>query len=123
MLATSNIATGEVIDSRHRRRQHQESLRSLDEADAMLPPGLGVEVHLVLDNDAAHKTPAVKRRFLRPPEYHLHFAPTCSSWMIHVEQFFGEIIEERTRRGLPRSEAASASIWSITTSRLCLRDG
>jgi len=41
----------------------------------------GASVHVVLDNYGTHKTPAVKRWFLRHPEYHLHFIPTSSSWL------------------------------------------
>lgn len=65
-----------------------------------------MEIHLVLDNYAAHKTPAVKRWSPRHPEYHLHFSPTCSSWLNPVERFFAEITEKRIRRGVFRSVAA-----------------
>ena len=60
----------------------------------------------MLDNYATHKTPAVKRWFLRHPEYHLHFTPTSSSWLNQVERFFGEITEKRIRRGVFRSVQA-----------------
>ena len=60
----------------------------------------GVSVHVVLDNYGTHKTPAVKRWFLRHPEYHLHFIPTSSSWLNQVERFFARITEQRIRRGV-----------------------
>jgi hypothetical protein len=41
----------------------------------------GLELHLVCDNYATHKTPEVKRWLLRHPRFHLHFTPTSSSWM------------------------------------------
>ena len=66
----------------------------------------GVSLHLVLDNSATHKTPAVKRWFLRHPEYHLHFIPTSSSWLNQVERFFAEITEKRIRRGAFKSVPA-----------------
>lgn len=106
LFAALNVATGEVIGKCHRRHRHQEFLRFLDELDARLVRGPGVEVHLVLDNYATHKTPAVKRWFLRRPEYHLHFTPTSSSWLNQVERFFGEITAKRIRRGAFRSVAA-----------------
>ena len=69
-----------------------------------------MEVHLVPDNYATHKTPAVKRWSLRHPEYHLHFTPTSASWLNQVERFFAEITEKRIRRGafqsVPALEAA-----------------
>jgi hypothetical protein len=63
----------------------------------------------VLDNYATHKTPAVKRWFLRHPEYRLHSTPTSSSWLNQVERFFGEITEKRIRRGTFRSVASLES--------------
>ncbi len=106
LFAALNVATGFVIGKCHRRHRHQEFLRFLEEVDAKLQRAPGVEVHLVLDNYATHKTPAVKRWFLRHPEYHLHFTPTSSSWLNQVERFFGEITEKRIRRGVFRSVPA-----------------
>jgi len=89
LFAALNVATGFVIGKCHRRHRHQEFLRFLEEVDAKLPKEPGVEVHLVLDNYATHKAPAVKRWFLRHPEYHLHFTPTSSSWLNQVERYPG----------------------------------
>ena len=106
LFAALNVATGEVIGRCHRRHRHQEFLKFLDHVDASLPKEPGVSVHLVLDNYATHKTPAVKRWFLRHPEYHLHFIPTSSSRLNRVERFFAEITEKRIRRGAFRSVAS-----------------
>jgi transposase len=65
-----------------------------------------------LDNYGTHKTPAVKRWFLRHPEYHLHFTPTSESCLNQVERFFAAITEDRIRRGVftsvPQLERAIA---------------
>jgi transposase len=106
LFAALNVATGEVIGRCHRRHRAREFLRFLDEVHASVPRDPGVEVHLVLDNYATHKTPAVKRWFLRHPEYRLHFTPTSSSWLNQVERFFAQITERRIRRGVFRSVAA-----------------
>jgi transposase len=106
LFAALNVATGEVIGKCHRRHRHREFLKFLDEVHTRVSGEPGVEVHLVLDNYATHKTPAVKRWFLRHPEYHLHFTPTSSSWLNQVERFFAEITERRIRRGVFRSVAA-----------------
>ena len=106
LFAALNVATGEVIGRCHRRHRHQEFLKFLNELDSRLTREPGVEVHLVLDNYGTHKTAAVKRWFLRHPEYHLHLTPTSSSWLNQVERFFGEITEKRIRRGAFRSVAA-----------------
>jgi transposase len=106
LFAALNVATGEVIGRCHRRHRAKEFLKFLEEIDAKVPKGPGVEIHLILDNYATHKTPAVKRWFLRHPEYRLHFTPTSSSWLNLVERFFAEITEKRIRRGIFRSVAA-----------------
>jgi transposase len=62
-----------------------------------------VAIHLILDNYGTHKTAAVRRWFLRHPEYRLHFTPTSASWLNLVERFFGEITAKRIRRGTFRS--------------------
>src|SRR3954465_15053721 len=103
LFAALNVATGEVIGRCHRRHRAKEFL---NEVHARVPHEEGVEIHLVLDNYATHKTPAVKRWFLRHPEYRLHFTPTSSSWLNQVERFFPQITEKRIRRGAFRSVAA-----------------
>ncbi len=45
-------------------------------------------VHLVLDNYATHKTPAIKCWLLRRPRFTLHFTPTGASWLNLVERWF-----------------------------------
>src|SRR5687768_6176991 len=100
LFAALDVATGAVVGKCHRRHRHQEFVKFLDHVDAALPREPGVSVHVVLDNYATHKTAAVKRWFLRHPEYHLHFTPTSSSWLNQVERFFARITEERIRRGV-----------------------
>ena len=109
LFAALNVATGEVIGKCHRRHRHQEFLKFLNEIDTRVVKEPGTEIHLVLDNYATHKTPAVKRWFLRHPEYRLHFTPTSSSWLNQVERFFSEITEKRIRRGTFRSVPALES--------------
>jgi transposase len=106
LFAALNVASGAVIGKCHRRHRQQEFVKFLDHVDATLPREPGVAVHVVLDNYATHKTPAVKRWFLRHPEYHLHFTPTSASWLNQVERFFALISEDRIRRGVFKSVAA-----------------
>jgi transposase len=106
LFAALNVATGQVIGRCLRRHRHQEFLKFLNHLDAALPKGDGLAIHIVMDNYATHKTAAVKRWFLRHPEYHLHFTPTSASWLNQVERFFAEITEKRIRRGAFRSVPA-----------------
>lgn len=97
LFAALNIATGKVIGSCHRRHRHQEFLRFLERIDGEVPPEL--EIHLVLDNYATHKTPKVAAWFKKRPRYHLHFTPTSASWLNQVERWFAKITEKAIRRG------------------------
>jgi len=58
-----------------------------------------LEVHLILDNYATHKTAAIKRWLVGHPRFHLHFTPTSSSWLNLVERWFGELTQKKIRRG------------------------
>jgi transposase len=74
--------------------------------DRTLDKRPGQEIHLVMDNYATHKTPAVRRWFQRHPEYRVHFTPTSASWLNQIERFFAEITTRRIRRSAFHSVAA-----------------
>jgi len=101
LFAALDIATGKVIGHCQKRHRQQEFVRFLDRIERTVPAGL--EVHLVLDNYATHKTPKVAAWFKKRPRYHLHFTPTSSSWLNQVERWFAKITEQRIRRGVFKS--------------------
>lgn len=105
LFAALDVATGKVIGKCHRHR-HQEFVRFLDDIDAAVPHEDGVTIHLVLDNYATHKTPAVRRWLAKHPRFVAHFTPTSGSWLNQVERFFAEITEKRIRRGVFKSVKA-----------------
>jgi transposase len=100
LFAALDIATGKVIARCQQQHRQQEFLRFLNQIERTVPTGL--EIHLVLDNYATHKTPKVAAWFQKRPRYHLHFTPTSSSWLNQVERWFGKITEQRIRRGVFR---------------------
>src|SRR3954470_1347066 len=100
LFAALDVATGKVIGQCHRRHRHQEFIKFLTEIDAAVPAEDGVTTHLVMDNYATHKTPAVKRWLTKHPRFVVHFTPTSGSWLNQVERFFAEITEKRIRRGV-----------------------
>lgn len=104
LFAALDVATGKVIGQCHRQHRHQEFLRFLEKIDAEVPAEL--EIHLVMDNYATHKTPKVQRWFQRHPRYHLHFTPTSASWLNQVERWFAKITEQRIRRDAFKSVKA-----------------
>jgi transposase len=101
LFAAMDIASGSVIAQHYRRHRHQEFLRFLKLIDAAVPNGL--ELHLVCDNYATHKTEAVRKWLVRHPRFHLHFTPTSSSWMNLVERWFAELTNRKLRRSAHRS--------------------
>jgi transposase len=101
LFAALDVATGQVISDLHRRHRHQEFLKFLKTIDAATPAGL--DLHLICDNYATHKTPAVKDWLLRHPRFHLHFTPTSSSWLNLVERWFAELTNRKLRRSAHRS--------------------
>jgi len=101
LFAALDVATGKVIGRCHQKHRHQEFIRFLDQIDRTVPAGL--EIHLVLDNYATHKTPKVAAWFKKRPRFHLHFTPTSGSWLNQVERWFGKITEQRIRRGVFKS--------------------
>jgi transposase len=100
LFAALDVATGKVIGRCHRRHRQQEFVKFLGEIDAAVPHEDGVTVHLVLDNYATHKAPAVKRWLAAHPRFVVHFTPTSGSWLNQVERFFAEITAKRIRRGV-----------------------
>lgn len=106
LFAALDVATGKVIGKCQRRHRHQEFLKFLADIDAAVPAEDGVTVHLIMDNSATHKTPAVRRWLARRPRFVVHFTPTSASWLNQVERFFAEITEKRIRRGVFRSVKA-----------------
>jgi transposase len=104
LFAALDVTTGKVIGQTQRKHRHQEFLRFLRTIDAATPPEL--DLHLVLDNYATHKTPAIQQWLLRHPRFHLHFTPTYSSWLNLVERWFAELTNRKLRRSAHRSVAA-----------------
>jgi transposase len=101
LFAAYDLASGSVIAQHYRRHRHQEFLRFLKLIDGAVPKEL--DLYLVLDNYATHKTPEVKKWLLRHPRFHLHFTPTSSSWMNLVERWFAELTNRKLRRSAHRS--------------------
>lgn len=93
----SGLIVGECLP-RHRAKEFLRFLRKIDRATKK-----SLDLHLVLDNYATHKTPEVKAWLAKHPRFHLHFTPKGASWMNLVERFFAEITTKRIRRGVFKS--------------------
>ncbi len=101
LFAALEVATGRVIASCRRRHRAVEFRGFLDEIDTSVPPNL--DVHIILDNSATHKTALIRRWLAKRPRYRLHFTPTGSSWLNLVDRWFAALTEKQLRRGVYRS--------------------
>jgi transposase len=107
--AALDIATGRVIGKCFARHRATEFRKFLDAIEANVPRDL--DVHLVIDNYATHKTPLVRNWLAKRPRWHTHLTPTSSSWLNQVERFFADLTERQIRRGVHRSvDALHAAI-------------
>lgn len=101
LFAALDIVTGKVLAQCKARHRHQEFLSFLRHIDANVPVAL--DVHLIIDNYAAHKHPKVRAWLASRPRYHVHYTPTYASWLNQVERWFGLITQQSIRRGSFRS--------------------
>ena len=101
LFAALDIATGKVIGKCYPRHRAEEFRRFLDEIEANVPADL--DVHLIWDNYATHKTKAIRDWLAKRPRWHVHLTPTASSWLNQVERFFALLTERQIRRGVHRS--------------------
>ena len=97
LFAALDVKAGTVIGRCFPRHRAAEFRKFLDEVDARLPRGL--DIHLVLDNSATHKTKLIRDWLAKRPRYHVHFTPTSASWINQVERWFGLLTERALRRG------------------------
>jgi transposase len=101
LFAALDVKAGTVIGQCYPRHRADEFRRFLDEIEASVPSDL--DVHLVLDNSATHKTKLIRDWLAKRTRYHVHFTPTSASWINQVERWFGLLTEQALRRGVHRS--------------------
>ena len=105
LFAALEIATGKVTAAVRPRHRHQEFLAFLKQVErgyrhVLDDQGNPVDLHLVMDNYAAHKAPAVKQWLADNPRVVCHFTPTHASWMNLVEVWFSLIERQAIHRGV-----------------------
>jgi transposase len=111
LFAALDIATGTVIGKCYPRHRATEFRRFLDAIEKAVPDDL--DVHLVMDNYATHKTPLIRDWLVKRPRWHVHLTPTGASWINQVERFFALLSERQIKRGVHPSVAALQT--AITT--------
>ncbi|HVB34307.1 MAG TPA: IS630 family transposase [Patescibacteria group bacterium] len=101
LFAALEVKSGRVLGDFHARHRSVEFRKFLDRIEAAVPAAL--DVHLILDNYATHKTPLIHRCLSRHPRFHVHFTPTGASWLNLVKRWFAALTEKQIRRGAHRS--------------------
>src|SRR3954468_16442803 len=104
LFAALEIATGKVTGACKPRHRHQEFLAFLKQVARAYPDDLDlhgrpVQLHLVMDNYAAHKRVEVRDWLSANPRIQVHFTPTSGSWLNLVEVWFGIIERQAIHRG------------------------
>jgi transposase len=100
LFAALDIASGTVTAACKPRHRHQEFLAFLKHVARAYPDR---QLHLVMDNYAAHKRVEIRTWLAANPRIHVHFTPTSASWLNLVEVWFGIIERQAIHRGTFRS--------------------
>lgn len=98
LFAALDVATGVVIGRCHPKHRSGELRRFLDQIEANVPSSL--DVHLVMDNYATHKTTLIRDWLAKRPRWHVHLTPIGASWINPVERFFALLTEKQIWRGV-----------------------
>jgi len=115
LFAALNIASGVVITDIRSSHTSDDFIAFLNKVNRNVPPEL--DVHVVLDNLATHKTPKVHRWLLRHRRFHFHFTPTYGSWMNLVERWFSALTTKKLKRSAHcnvRELVADIESWAAT---------
>jgi transposase len=110
LFAALDVVKGTVIARCKRQHRSVDFTAFLREIDESVPSDL--DIHVIVDNLSAHKSPVVGRWLARNPRFKLHFTPTYASWLNLVERFFGLLTEEALRRG---SHTKQGTMLSLVT--------
>jgi transposase len=98
LYAAFNTLTGKVVGKVTDKTNGKEFLSFLKLLNRRF--SAGKELHIILDNLSAHKTPAVREWLEAHPRIHLHFTPTSSSWLNAVEGWFAQLERRALYRGV-----------------------
>lgn len=91
-----NVLDGQVIGQCQQRQTQAGWQKFLKKIDRETPKDKAL--HLVADNCAAPKHPAVQEWLAKHPRYEMHFTSTSVSRLNMVERFFRDITTKRLRR-------------------------
>ena len=94
-------ASERVIAQHYRRHRHHDFLRFLKPIDTAVPGGL--DLHLICENCATHKTPEVRKWLLSHPPLPRAFHPDQFVLAQPGPRWFAELTTRKLRRSAHRS--------------------
>src|ERR1022692_1645794 len=103
LYAALDVKTGKVKGKTTKRHTSAEFIAFLNQL--LTQTRWAKEIHIVLDNLSAHKTPAVEEFLAQHPKVRFHFTPTYTSWLNQVELWFAKIQRDVISRGVFTSVA------------------
>ncbi len=115
LFAALDYLQGKLIARLAARHRHQEWLAFLKDIDRQTPAEL--DLHIIADNYATHKHPAVKQWLARHSRFHMHYTPTSSSWMNLVERFFAEVTACITEKSFASTRELADAIIAFLAAR------
>ena len=98
LYAALDVRSGKVHGKTAARHTSEEFVNFLDDVVGLCQPKQ--EIHVILDNLSAHKTPKVANFLCDHPNVKLHFTPTYCSWLNQVEIWFSRIERDVIARGV-----------------------
>ena len=98
LYAALDVKTGRVHGKTAARHTSEQFVDFLQQVAALCKPKQ--DIHIILDNLSAHKTPKVATFLEEHPRVKLHFTPTYSSWLNQVEIWFARIERDVIARGI-----------------------
>jgi DDE superfamily endonuclease len=108
LFAALEVATGRITNQCQPRHRHTEFVAFLTQVARTYPRR---QLHVICDNYATHKHPAVRGWLAKHARVRLHFTPTSASWWTMVEVFFSIIDRQALRRGdFPSVDDLAATI-------------
>lgn len=103
LFAALDVKAGTIVGKCMARHRASEFRKFLDEIERNVPVDL--DVHIVMDNYATHKTKPIRNWFAKRPRWHVHLTSTSASWINRVERFSALLTERALKRNVLRSVA------------------
>lgn len=101
LVAALAVHTGKVIGREVDRNTGANFLKFLKYLDRKFPH---VQLHLIMDNCAAHKHKDVTAWLAKKRKFHVHYTPTSTYWLNQIEIWFSVLTRDILKDGVWHSK-------------------